>query len=128
MSITYRNANPSNRPTTAGIICNLPMCSAISIPGISNDHTDAATITPPANPSNDFCNSEGILFFIKKTNAEPIIVPNKGISIILNISISINYSYLIISDGEILLTILDGISRTNHIIKIVAKFRTIISA
>ena len=53
---------------------------AISIAGISSDHTDAATITPDAKPSNDFCNRAEISSFMKNTKAEPSIVPSSGIS------------------------------------------------
>ena len=48
--------------------------------GMSNDHTDAATITPDAKPNNDFCNLGDMSFFMKKTKAAPSIVPNKGIN------------------------------------------------
>ena len=54
--------------------------ATISIDGISSDHTDAATITPDAKPSNDFCNLGDMSFFMKKTKAEPSIVPKRGIN------------------------------------------------
>ena len=54
---------------------------AISIDGISSDHTLAATITPLANPSSVFYILSGISFFMKKTKAEPSIVPSSGSSI-----------------------------------------------
>ena len=38
----------------------------------------AATITPLANPKSVFCSRSGISFFIKKTKADPSIVPSKG--------------------------------------------------
>ena len=41
----------------------------------------AATITPLANPNSVFCSRSGISFFMKKTNADPSMVPNKGSSI-----------------------------------------------
>ncbi len=47
---------------------------------MSNDHTEAATITPEAKPNNDFCNKEDICLFIRNTNAEPSMVPNRGMS------------------------------------------------
>ena len=50
----------------------------ISIAGMSNDHTEAATITPEAKPCNDFCKRGDISSFIRKTNAAPSIVPNRG--------------------------------------------------
>jgi len=46
---------------------------------MSRDHTEAATITPEANPSSAFCSSAGISFFMKKTKADPSAVPAKGI-------------------------------------------------
>jgi hypothetical protein len=48
--------------------------------GISSDHTDAATMTPDANPSSDFCNRTDISFFMRKTKDAPNIVPNNGMS------------------------------------------------
>ena len=56
-----------------------PLSALISIAGMSNDHMDAATITPEAKPSNDFCSRMDIPSFIKNTKAEPSIVPNSGI-------------------------------------------------
>jgi hypothetical protein len=52
--------------------------------GIKRDHTDAATITPAANPINVFCILAGNLSFIKKTQADPSVVPAKGISNAIN--------------------------------------------
>ena len=63
--------------------------SAISIDGISNDHTDAAIITPEANPSKSFSTLIFILFFIKNTIAAPKVVPANGISNPINNSIFI---------------------------------------
>ena len=53
---------------------------AISIEGISNDHTDAAIITPAANPNNIFFTFLFNLFFIKNTIALPNTVPKNGIN------------------------------------------------
>jgi len=75
--MSRRNAKPSRSPTTAGTMAVLPL--PISIEGINSDHTDAATITPEAKPSNAFCSSAGISFLITNTNAEPRIVPSRGI-------------------------------------------------
>ncbi len=50
----------------------------MSIPGISSDQTEAATITPEAKPSKVFCSREDISFRMKKTKAEPSTVPKKG--------------------------------------------------
>ena len=47
---------------------------------MSSDHTDAATITPEAKPSNVFCKRGDISSFIRKTNAAPSMVPNRGMS------------------------------------------------
>ena len=52
----------------------------MSIAGISSDHTEAATITPDAKPSKDFCIRADISSFMKNTKAEPSIVPSSGIS------------------------------------------------
>ena len=59
----------------AGNQANLPkLASDMSIEGIINDHIEAATIIPPANPKNielTFCE----MFFLKKnTNDEPNVV------------------------------------------------------
>ena len=47
-----RNATPMANPPAAGIHPTCPASSARSMAGISNDHTDAAIITPAANPRN----------------------------------------------------------------------------
>ena len=59
---------------------HLPLPSSIAIDGMSNDHTDAATITPEAKPNSHFCRRTDISSLIRKTKAEPSIVPNRGIS------------------------------------------------
>jgi hypothetical protein len=64
----------------AGSTAHLPSASHISIAGMSSDHTDAATITPDAKPSSDFCRRTDISLRIKKTKAEPSMVPSSGIS------------------------------------------------
>ena len=71
---------PNKNPMAAGSTAHLPLSVSISIEGISSDHTDAATITPEAKPNNDFCTRADISSFIRKTNAEPNIVPNSGIN------------------------------------------------
>ena len=70
---------PNRKPMAAGTTDHTPLSAFISIAGISNDHTDAATITPEAKPNNVFCNRADISFFIINTKAEPSIVPNSGI-------------------------------------------------
>ena len=47
--------------------------------GSNRLHTDAATITPAAKPSNARCTVQLISFFRNKTHAAPSDVPNKGI-------------------------------------------------
>ena len=79
-SISSRNPIPNRNPTAAGITLHLPLSAPISIAGISSDHTDAATITPEANPNKDFCSLSDISPFIKNTKAEPSMVPSSGIS------------------------------------------------
>ena len=78
--MSNRNPMPSRKPIAAGITFHLPLSASISIAGISSDHTDAATITPDAKPSNVFCNLTDISSFMKNTKAEPSIVPSSGIS------------------------------------------------
>ena len=58
-----------------------------SIDGINKDHTDAAIITPAANPKSIFSNFGAIRFFKKNTIAEPSDVPRKGIANIMNLDI-----------------------------------------
>ena len=75
--MSSRNANPASRPIVGGTTAVAP--SPISMAGIISDHTDAATITPEANPRSTFCSITGISRFIKNTNAEPRAVPRNGI-------------------------------------------------
>ena len=75
-----RNSIPTRKPTAAGMTAHLPLLLHESMAGISSDHTDADTITPDANPSMVFCASSGILSRMKKTKAEPSIVPSSGMS------------------------------------------------
>ena len=53
-SISSRKAMPARKPAAAGTTDSLPMSAAMSMPGISNDHTEAATMTPEAKPRSDF--------------------------------------------------------------------------
>ena len=48
--------------------------------GMSNDQTAAATMTPEAKPSRVFCTRSDMSPFMKKTNAEPSMVPSNGMS------------------------------------------------
>ena len=44
----------------AGMTDHAPFVSSISMAGMSSDQTEAATITPDANPNNDFCRRKTI--------------------------------------------------------------------
>lgn len=79
-SSANRKKIPNRNPATAGMTLHLPLSASISIAGMSSDHTEAATITPEANPNSVFCTRGDISSFIKKTNAEPNIVPSSGIN------------------------------------------------
>ena len=96
---------PRRNPTAAGSTDHFPLLASISIAGMSNDQTEAATITPDAKPSSGFCRRGGISSLvsvrvtscpeestqasfptrltgdrIRKENAAPSIVPNRGIN------------------------------------------------
>lgn len=71
LSKTSKNTIPNKNPIVAGIHAIFPCSVAISIDGINKDHTDAAIITPAANPSSNFSIFLFILFFIKNTIPEP---------------------------------------------------------
>ena len=64
--------------------------SPISMAGIINDHTDAATITPDANPSRIFCINAGISRFMRNTKDAPNAVPRKGIRSVAKIGFMIS--------------------------------------
>ena len=51
-----------------------------SIAGINKDHILAATMTPEAIPEKHRDSNSLFLFFKKYTQAEPNVVPKKGIS------------------------------------------------
>ena len=55
--------------------------------GISKLQMDAATITPEAKPARDRRTKSLSDFFIKNTQAEPSVVPKKGIMIPRKVSI-----------------------------------------
>ena len=78
-SSTSRNRIPNRNPTAAGTNANFPMPSDMSIAGISSDHTEAATITPEANPSIAFCSITLISPRNRNTHAAPSAVPASGI-------------------------------------------------
>ena len=76
--MSSRKAKPASSPTVGRTMDEVPC--PISMAGIISDHTDAATITPEANPNRIFCSNCGISRFIKNTKAEPRAVPRNGIS------------------------------------------------
>ena len=77
-SIMSKKPIPIRNPTTAGTKPSFPMCSDISMDGIKSDQTEAATITPEANPSMIFCIFGGMDPFKKNTQAAPRVVPTMG--------------------------------------------------
>ena len=64
-------APPSTKPPPTGSKMLLPASSAISMAGMSSDHTDAAIITPAAKPRNTFCMVWDISFLKKNTMPAP---------------------------------------------------------
>ena len=83
--ISQENIKAIKEATAAGINDNLPISSDISKDGINSDHTDAATMTPDANPSRDFCTSGFNSPVINSTQAAPKNVPTNGIQIYIPI-------------------------------------------
>ena len=79
LSSTRRKAMPPRKPPAAGIQAICPCSPAISMAGIKSDQTEAAIITPEANPRRSFS-----IFLciprIKNTMADPRVVPAKGIN------------------------------------------------
>ena len=72
---------PNTKPMAAGRTWAMPSVWLMKpMLGSSNDQTEAATITPEANPSRVFCTRGFISCFIVKTKAEPKTVPSTGIS------------------------------------------------
>ena len=65
--------------------------SPIFMAGIINDHTDAATITPDANPNRIFCINAGISRFMRNTKEAPNAVPRKGIRSVAKIGFMISF-------------------------------------
>ena len=63
---------PSTKPPAAGIHPMPPAFSASLIAGISRDHTDAAIITPAANPRKTLC----IFILISPRNRNTIAAPS----------------------------------------------------
>ncbi len=90
-SKSSKNKMPSQNPATAGTKAHFPMEAAWSIAGTSRLHTDAATMTPAANPVRARCTDTCSLFFIKNTHAAPRAVPRNGIIIPRITSVCIKY-------------------------------------
>ena len=63
------------------------MPSDCSMAGINRLQMDAATITPAAKPARERCTRSPRDLFIKNTQAEPSVVPKKGIMIPIKVSI-----------------------------------------
>ncbi len=80
-SNAIKNTTPRKKPTVAGTQAIFPCSRAMSMAGSNKDQTDAATITPAANPSSAFCSRRFISFLRKKTMAAPSVVPTNGIMI-----------------------------------------------
>ena len=59
--------------------------------GIINDHTDAATITPDANPNRSFCINAGMSRFMRNTKDAPNAVPRNGIRSVAKIGFMISF-------------------------------------
>jgi hypothetical protein len=59
LSSINRKTTPNMKPTAAGTTAMAPSPES-SIEGISNDHTDAAVITPAAKPTKAFSRYNGI--------------------------------------------------------------------
>ena len=55
IAVIHKKPIPIKNPTAAGRNASFPICCDISIDGINKDQTDAATITPDANPKRAFC-------------------------------------------------------------------------
>ena len=75
------------------------MSSDCSIAGISRLQTDAATITPAANPASARCTKTPSDFFIKKTHAETICLLSK-LNAKQHIEINLDMDELDLTDAE----------------------------
>ena len=87
-SSNRKNSTPSHSPTNAGTNAQSPIADDCAMAGISKLHTDAATITPAANPVSARCTPTASVLRIKNTHAAPTAVPTNGISIPSNVSTS----------------------------------------
>ena len=84
-----RNPTPSQNPITAGRNASRPSAADCSMAGESRLQMDAATMTPAANPVSARCTPGCRDFFIKNTQADPMVVPAKGMRIPINALVSI---------------------------------------
>ena len=75
---------------TAGIKASRPSAADCSMAGISRLQIDAATMTPAAKPVSARCTPGCSDFFIKKTQADPMVVPANGMSTPTSTRVSIN--------------------------------------
>ena len=73
-SSSSKNATPRRKPPPAGTQGASPCSSAISIAGIKSDQTEAAVMTPAANPRKTRCTAGEISFRNKNTIAAPATV------------------------------------------------------
>jgi hypothetical protein len=74
------NPIPSRNPTTAGTYAKVAISAEASIAGMSNDHTEAAIITPEAKPSRMRWMRSANLSLKNSTDAAPMVVPANGIN------------------------------------------------
>ena len=79
VSSKSRKPIPRRNPIAGGSHAGSELSPDISIDGMRSDHTEAATITPDANPRSSFSTCGFILLRIRKTMAAPSEVPAKGI-------------------------------------------------
>ena len=70
-SSSIRNTPPSTKPPPAASSALWPCSSAISMAGMSSDHTDAAIITPAAKPRKARCSPAPMSFLNKNTVPAP---------------------------------------------------------
>gem|GEM_PF-2395455 len=76
-SSTYKNTMPRINPPAAASHPVCPPASASSIAGISRLHTEAAIMTPAANPRNTFCTLPLMVLLKRNTIAAPSAVIEK---------------------------------------------------
>ena len=95
LSSRSRKSIPTATPAAAGINASFPISADMSMAGMRRDHTEAATMTPEANPKSTFWTRGGILSLrIRKTQAAPSVVPKNGIRIPISTLLIYSSSYL----------------------------------